>query len=481
MASENQSLVDLAGNGDYNRHVFYIGKRTEPNRRRVFVDLTDLKQQFVAMYPESGTPFVCRVPGRVNLMGEHLDYNGLPVLPMAIDRAIYMAFAPNSGSEIRIANRDARFSPVTFENVTPLEPSTGGAWENYAKAAIAGLNAHFSPEKHPGMDVLITSDLPPAAGLSSSSALVVGFGMAYLAAMGLTLGRDITRLELAGLLANAEHYVGTAGGGMDQTAILHGTAGCATRINFLPFQVEQVPLPKGVEILVCDSLVEARKSGGALDFYNAGPAACSLITALVNTHLQQDFGEDFAIECLGELWYGDLCFNRKEVEALFASILPAAHTTPSELATRLNMPLAQLKEYWLDEIPFGEAGLPLQARARHVMTEFYRVEEGRDALLAGDGATFGAHMNASHQSCANDYEISTPELDGLCKILNDAGSYGARLTGAGFGGAVVAMVPVASKDAVFAAVQTEYYGGRTQADGASPAFYVTASAGALHL
>ncbi len=444
------------------------------------MNLDELKQAFVARYPGAGEPFVCRVPGRVNLMGEHLDYNGLPVLPMAIDRAIYLAFAPNRDGEFRLANQNPAYPDVSFENSADIAPSPGGAWENYAKAAVQGLNQSLSVEEYPGLDVLLDSDLPDSAGLSSSSALVVGFGMAYLAALGFTLGEDIPRLKLAGILAGAEHYVGTAGGGMDQTAILMGEAGSAIRINFIPFQVDPVPLPDGVAVIVCDSLVKATKTGDAQQRYNAGPASCSLIAALINAHLQAEFGNEFEIECLGELWYGSLCFNRTEVKQLLDTVLPEARIAPDKIARRLNMPVAQVREYWLDSMPDEPEGLPLQARARHVFNEYYRVMEGRDALLAGDVTTFGRFMNASQQSCADDYGISTPELDALCAALRDAGCLGARLTGAGFGGAVVALAPAKEVDRVLREIKESYYRKVVKWEGAIPAFCTTAGAAARY-
>ena len=444
------------------------------------MNLSELKQAFVTRYPGTGEPFVCRVPGRVNLMGEHLDYNGLPVLPMAIDRAIYLAFAPNRDGIFRLANQNRAFGEATFENGPSIPPSDTGAWENYAKAAVQGLNESLSMTDPVGLDVLVDSDLPDSAGLSSSSALVVGVGMAYLAALGLTLGEDISRLKLAGILAGAEHYVGTAGGGMDQTAILMGEEGCAIRINFIPFQVDAVPLPDGVSVIVCDSLVKATKTGDVRKRYNAGPASCSLIAALINAHLQKAFGEEFEIECLGELWYGSLCFNRSEVKKLFETVLPEARFTPKQIAKRLNMPMKMVQEYWLDSIPEESEGLPLQARAHHVFNEYYRVQEGRDALLAGDVRAFGRYMNSSQLSCATDYGISTPELDALCDALTAAGCYGARLTGAGFGGAVVALAPTPRVDGVLEEVEKTYYREVVGWHDAIPAFCTTAGGAARY-
>jgi N-acetylgalactosamine kinase len=445
------------------------------------VEAKSLASLFQKHFPESGTPFLCRVPGRINLLGEHLDYNGLPVLPMAIDRAITIAFAGRATPEIHLRNADERFPEVRFANGADLEPSPLGDWDNYCKAALEGLNKRFGVKKFPGMDVLVYSDLPPAAGLSSSSALVVAFAMAYLAILDYTLGKDINRLELAGVLANAEQFVGTAGGGMDQTVILNAAEGHATKINFIPFQFEQIPLPEKAAFIVCDSMVESSKTGNALAKYNAGPAACSLITNMLNTHFLRAFGEDFSIDCIGDLWLGSLCFNRAEVEKLLAEVLPNPYTTISELFIYLRMDPAIVREYWLDHIPVEPEGLPLQARARHVFTEYYRVEEARDALLSGDLATFGRLMNESHASCAEDYGISTPEMDDLAHILREAGCLGARLTGAGFGGAVIGLAPLARMAQVEKAVKEKYYCERLGFAGEAPIFFARSSDGARYL
>lgn len=436
---------------------------------------------FQKNFPESGAPFLCRVPGRINLLGEHLDYNGLPVLPMAIDRAITIAFAGRATPEIHLLNADERYPEVHFTNGADLEPSEAGAWENYCKAALDGLNKRFDVKKFQGMDVLVQSDLPAAAGLSSSSALVVAFAMAYLALLDRTLGQDISRLELAGVLANAEQFVGTAGGGMDQTVILNAEAGHATKINFIPFQFEQIPLPEKATFIVCDSMVESRKTGNAQAKYNAGPAVCSLISNMLNTHFLRAFGEDFSIDCLGDLWLGPMCFNRGEVEKLLAEVLPKPYTTIADIFIYLRMDPAIVREYWLDHIPVEAEGLPLQARARHVLTEYYRVEEARDALLTGDLVNFGRLMNESHTSCAVDYGISTPEMDDLARILREAGCLGARLTGAGFGGAVIGLVPTARASYVESAVKKKYYGERLGYSGEAPIFFARSSNGARYL
>src|SRR5690606_38183297 len=132
----------------------------------------------------------------------------------------------------------------------------------------------------------------PAEGLSSSSALVVASALAYLGCNGLELGKDITRLALADLLASAEQFVGTRGGGMDQAVIVCAEEGCATKIDFYPLRLEQVPVPSSHDIIVCSSLVKVEKSGDARIRFNMGAASCRLIAALVNSEVQRQFGEE---------------------------------------------------------------------------------------------------------------------------------------------------------------------------------------------
>ncbi len=332
------------------------------------------------------------------------------------------------------------------------------------------------------MYLLVESTLPIAAGLSSSSALVVGCALAYLHALGIALGEDgISRLELAELLAEAEHYVGTRGGGMDQTVILNGDAGHGCKIDFFPLRVELTPLPEDCAIVVCDSMVKVQKSGAALDRYNAGPRQCALACALVGQLVREEFGEEVTIERLGDLWYGDLCLTYLEVEDLCLRAVPSPRTTLTEAALRLNMDEETVRARYLGALPEPAGGFPLMARLRHQRTEYRRVERARDALLAGDSKTFGDLMNTSHTSCAQDFEISGPELEALVTAARRHGAWGARLTGAGFGGATVNLVPHEALDRFLAGLTDSYYRQYRGFDGEPPVFVAVPCEGAGYL
>lgn len=417
----------------------------------------EIKRAFQETYPDAGAPTVCQAPGRVNLIGEHLDYNGLPVLPMAIDRHVVIAFLPRSDCRVRMQNLDSAFPMLEFQNAAEISPSAPGSWDNYCKAALTGLNARFAPTQFVGMDMLVQGTIPIAAGLSSSSALVVACALAYLSCIGKLPGEALTRLELASLLADAERYVGTCGGGMDHAIILFGEPDTACKIDFFPLRTERLPLFADYVFVVCHTLVRVEKSAEARNRFNEGPASCALVRAMVEKMARQEFSEDLTLDRLGDLWYGDLCLTHEEVGALLARALPSRNLTIQDIAKTLAMTPDEISRRWLTDLKPPENGFPLWRRARHQLTEYQRVEAARDALLAGDALVFAELMNASHQSCACDYDISCAELDALVDAARQAGAVGSRLTGAGHGGCTVSLVPADRQDAFMEAIDNRYY------------------------
>jgi len=355
---------------------------------------------------------VVRAPGRVNLIGEHIDYCGLPVFPMAIGRSVRMTFQPRANREIRITNRDPRFTPAVFTVSDSISPAPAGDWSNYARAAAQALAQRFPDLR--GVDAVVDSDLPIAAGLSSSSALLVASALAILHANGVS----VASLELMELLARGEHYVGTAGGGMDQAIILGAQVGCASRIDFHPLRLTPTAVPTGWQFIVAQSLVHAEKSGAARQAYNERPRQCDEARRLVATRL-----------------------GRRE-DITYSALLAAA-------------PLGELLEV-------AGATLPdvLARRFRHVVTEGTRVRQAETAMAAGDLTTFGGLLDSSHASLRDHYEVSHPELDRLVELAREAGAAGARLTGAGFGGPIVALCNVDRAPKVLAALRERFYAPR---------------------
>ncbi len=422
------------------------------------------------MYPDSlavafqrnfmGTrkPRVSHAPGRVNLIGEHIDYQGLSVLPMTLNRSVRTAYLPQNGSRINLHSVDpTRFEPESFENGPQIALAEQGSWANYCKAALNELNTHFGVTNFQGLSAIVAGTVPPGAGLSSSSALTVSFSLAYLDVLGLRLDEDVDRLELATMLAQAERGVGAEIGGMDQAILLCGQPGCAMKIDFGPLRAEPTPLCDGFSFVVCDSMVKAEKSGAARHRYNEGPQSSRLICAMVEKRLRAEIDPEITLRRLSELWLGPLCMTHDEVADLFDDLFEKETLALADVARYLEEDAKKVRQQYAPDLVEPSEGLPLQARARHIRMEYRRVEQARDALMACDMERLGDLMNASHASCAHDYRVSVPELDRLVDSALEFGALGARMTGAGFGGCTVSLVRSDEVETFIAAMKKIYY------------------------
>lgn len=424
---------------------------TSENRRaRLIAAFTDRFGQT----PE----FVVRAPGRVNLIGEHTDYNGLPVMPMAIDRDVLIAGRRRTDSVVHLDNRGP-FAERRFALDESIPPFGAGDWGNYAKAAAQGLRRHLGPALAQGADLLVDGNVPDAAGLSSSAALVVANALALLAANGI----DLPFPELAELLPRAEQYVGTLGGGMDQTISLLGRAGHALRIDFRPLRHRPVPLPAGHVFVVAHSLVRADKSGGARRAYNQRVAECRLAAwALGRLLAPARSGE---IVLLGDL---PNVLERPPADLVReADLLPRAPLSIDAIASTFGVAVSALRDA-VDVPADVDDRFVLRSRARHVLAEADRVDAAEAALQRGDVSAFGRLMNASHASCRDDYEISCDALEALVEKARAAGAIGARLTGAGFGGCIVALIDAARAGALIDGLDADFYRPRGGADEERP-------------
>ena len=340
-------------------------------------------------------------PGRVNLIGDHTDYNGLPVFPMAIERRVYLLCRARADAGVRLASTDDAYADRAFEIAREIEPFAPGDWGNYVKASARALERRFGELR--GMDALVWGDIPPAAGLSSSSAVVVASALALLAVN----DRQATFGELMEVLPEGEQYVGTRGGGMDHAVCLGGETGKALKIDFTPFRIHPTPVPESWCFLVGHSLVRAEKSSAVKEAYNSRRTECQAALAR--------FGAD---------------------------------ATYPELLARYSVEELLRKEQ--------------SPRFRHVVTEAVRVEEAQSAMCDADLERFGELMRASHASLRDDFQVSHPEVDALVEAFLAAGAAGARVTGAGFGGCAVALCRAGEKDRVVREVQAGFYAGRPQ-------------------
>jgi len=356
-----------------------------------------LKTEFQASYGRE--PRLFRAPGRVNLIGEHTDYNDGFVLPMAIEYDTIAAAAARDDRKIRV--RSVNLNEAGEIDLNAPEKKRRGSWLDFVEGVARVLERENV--KLRGANLLVASNVPTGAGLSSSAALEISVGLALTEISDSPI--DKVRLALAG--QSAEHeFVGAKVGIMDQFISALGRKGHALLIDCRSLQAEQVPFaPSEAAIVICDSKV---KHELAASEYNTRRAEC-----------------ETAVEMLREF---------------------------IAAATQLrDVSIADFERYaeHLPEI--------IKKRCRHVVTENERVLNAAEALEKNDYAEFGRLMFLSHASLRDDYEVSCRELDLLVKIAgNCAGVLGARMTGGGFGGSTVNLVRRENLDQVIEKISFEY-------------------------
>jgi galactokinase len=338
---------------------------------------------------------VAHAPGRVNLIGEHTDYNRGLVLPVALAHATYAAVSGRDDGVVRIASGDDG-EPWTG-SIDSIGPGAVDGWASYVAGVLWALREDGLDV--PGMDVLVHGTVPLGAGLSSSAALECSAALAVCGLLGLDVD-DALRHRLIRACMRAETEVaGAPTGGMDQTVSLLATADAALLIDFDDDSSQPVPLglaDAGLTLLVTDTRVQH---------------------ALVD---------------------GGYAARRADCEAAAAA---------------LGVP--SLRQASLDDLA-GIDDERVRRRATHIVTEIARVRDAVDAIEAGDWAGVGRLFAASHVSMRDDFEISCPELDLTVATAVEAGAIGARMTGGGFGGSAVALVPSERVDAVVRAVDTAF-------------------------
>lgn len=358
---------------------------------------------------------VARAPGRVNLIGEHTDYNDGFVLPCAISRQTMVAARRRDDGQVRIVAGDLGGATTAFSLAEPIRPDSAAPWSNYVRGVTDGLLE--AGLDLPGADLAIMGDMPQGAGLSSSAALENAAGLA-LAALAGQPDFDRTRLALVG--QRAEHrFAGCQCGIMDQLVSARAVAGSALLIDCRSMACTPVPLPAGLAVMIVHSGVER----GLVD--------------------------------------GEYNLRRQQCEAA------ARHFGVAALRDLATLPPPD----GLDPVAY--------ARARHVIGENARTLAAASALQAGDLALLGELMAQSHAAMRDDFQITLPVIDELVALLQDAigPQGGARMTGGGFGGAVVALLPAAQVERVRQAVLAGY---RTPG-GAAPLVMVEAPAAGASL
>ncbi len=328
------------------------------------------------------------------------------------------------------------------------------------KAAIQGVIDHFAARgvtQFRGGTLIVDGRVPVAAGLSSSAALTVATALAFMAIDGL----ELAPLETAAMAARSEWYVGTRAGGMDQAASILGERDRALFIEFDPLSVHPVTMPSDAALVVADTLEIADKSGRVRAEYNRRVVECALAARILGQALELDDAR-----VLGDIVKGVKSFDFSELVRVLRENAPAELGADLADAARiLGCSRDALAKELLGEGP-ARIGLDptrqfkILARARHVLGETSRVMRAVVALQTGRLDEMGALMNASHASLADDFECSTPALDALVECARRGGALGARLTGAGFGGSIVALCRGDDAARVIAEIDRGYYAKR---------------------
>ncbi|DAZ99326.1 TPA: hypothetical protein N0F65_005177 [Lagenidium giganteum] len=461
--------------------------------------IANVAQHFYNQYQRWPTALV-RAPGRVNLIGEHIDYEGYGVLPMAITQDVCIAFAPKQadGSEkagafaVDLKNAKAAY----HENVvTSTDISTPLKWSDYFLCGYKGM-IDFREELRScqfHLDAIVDGTIPPGCGLSSSSAFVVA--SALVTAFHLASDSLPGRAEVAELCRVSEHYIGTIGGGMDQAASCLSQAGYAQLINFHPLRTLAVKIPADLDVVfvVANSMVVSEKAVDAVTHFNKRVIECALAVKWIAKALQLPSWKELYKFADLQKAYGlqqGRPASLSEMQELARKHLPQDVYTSDELASGIAHPLSSLFE----GISIAEAAkrvleasseFKLRQRALHVFGEAERVEQFEHVCHVSHSSDdpqatrqhLGRLMHDSHVSCRDLYECSCPDLDALVDAAMRAGAFGARLTGAGWGGCSIAMVRSADVDHFVAQLDERYY--RPRGLSAKDAVFVsTPSAGA---
>ncbi len=371
--------IRIIGGNHFGKYDYIIGKLEESS-----MDLQKAFRQYFSSEPQ----YLACAPGRVNLLGEHVDYNQGPVLPVALQQSVTILAAPRMDGLVELVALDLGESLIfSLERVTEKIDHFGvplPSWAQYP-AGVAWSLRQAGLEVC-GLQAVYTSDIPIGAGLSSSAAVEVGFAVLWQA----VYGWDIERMDLARLCQRAENdYVGVNCGLMDQFASVFGVEGHALYFDTRDLQWQALPLPSDTTIVVADSGVRRSLTDSA---YNERRAACEQAVILLRQYLPE-------IRSLRDV------------------------STPEFAAFGYYLPPE------------------IRKRAEHVVKEIARVSSAISALRRVDRQAFGALMFAGHASLRDLYQVSTPELDALVRIArSQPGCIGARLTGAGFGGCTVNLV-----------------------------------------
>ncbi|THV05088.1 galactokinase gal [Dendrothele bispora CBS 962.96] len=464
--------------------------------------------------------YIARAPGRVNLIGEHIDYCLFGVLPAAVERDILIACAPRStphppsephheAGSVIAENLQPKYKRQIF---TPAPKRKGSVsedqvhiedwdldintkelrWESYVKAGYYGvLNNYFVGQGLPvPVDILVTGTVPAGSGLSSSAAMVVASTLMFLAVNNKLennfkgTGDQITKGQLVEMAVMNEKRVGVNSGGMDQAASVISVPSSALYISFFPtLSAVTTPLPPGAVFVCANSLVVSDKAVTAKRNYNLRVVETLTAARILARHLGVRVGKDEKItlrEVVGRLAgeveeEGEMSLEKlkealQKIDGELAVLKPSASDrlglTMEEMVEMSGLSEAEFNDVYLSWVEVEATHFNLYKRARHVYSEALRVLQFRQVCLDAAASSssspiavieaLGTLMNESQTSCRDLYECSCPELNELTGLAIKAGAYGSRLTGAGWGGCTVSIVAEDNVDAFIKKISETY-------------------------
>ncbi len=389
----------------------------------------EVSKAFEAVYGRK--PRVFRAPGRVNLIGEHTDYNEGFVMPAAIEFSTWVAAAPRADRKLAIHSEnfsESREFPLDDAGAQPEKH-----WSDYVRGVAVVLER--AGHKLSGADLYIRGEVPIGSGLSSSAAIEISTEMALLALSGISLDRK--RIALFGQAAENE-FVGMRCGIMDQFISCHGQANHALMLDCRSLDYRLLPLPPSARLVICNTMVHHALAGGE---YNKRRADCEA--------------------------------GVKHLSQFLPGIKSLRNVTLADLEKHAGAPFMRSIQVG-NEPKFHGGGMPevVYRRCRHVVSEIARTEQAAGALVSGDLETFGKLMHDSHVSLRDDYEVSCAELDVMVDLASKVkGVYGARMTGGGFGGCTINLVQAEHVDEFKATVAPGYQ----KATGKTPVIYVSSA------
>ena len=433
--------------------------------------------------------FVARSPGRVNIIGEHIDYSLYDVLPMAVAADVLVAVNVTSSPYVKIANIDSHKFPSTEFGI-PIRgdieiDASKHEWTNYFKAGLRGAVNHLRKEYGidwipAGMEIVVDGNVPAGGGMSSSAAMVCASALAVMVAN----SHNVSKRDLLDLAVVSERAVGVFSGGMDQAASIYSKTEFLLDCAFFPsFNAKYVPVPPSepeLTFLVSQSFVAADKHVTAPKHYNMRVVECTLaalvLAKLHDVVLTLDSSPlGFSLRNLQEELVRKEERTGQAPEEQLVSMTTMVESklekedgyTREDLADLLGMSVRSLEQEHMSKFPVQADKFQLRRRALHVFSEAKRVwdfkkilsnaQKSNEGLQDRDLQSLGNLMNETQKSCSEVYDCSCPELDEICAIARRAGAYGSRLTGAGWGGCTVHLLPQPKVAQVTKALKEEYY------------------------